>query len=55
MKIETAITYLNGLLGSGYPKQDKAVQMAIKALEKEQKEKESNCVKLEDNEVVTRF
>lgn len=39
MKIETAIVYLKGLLGSGYPKQDKAVQMAIKALEKEQKEK----------------
>ena len=38
MKRETAIIYLNGLLGSGYPKQDKAVQMAIKALKKELKE-----------------
>ena len=39
MKIETAIIYLNGLLGSGYPKQDKAVQMAIKALEKNRKKR----------------
>ena len=34
MKNETAISYLKGLLGNGYPKQEKAIQKAIKALEK---------------------